>query len=171
MTTFERTPKFISTWAARSCCRHEYHVPISLRSDARTERSILFSEWGLNGNQGLSAGRQLETVEDYTEVGLTVVADLGPRASGLRPQASCVCIGPCATWFSAAKRRENVAHGVSRGCDAGRRRAPKGRKRTKNPTNRLTLWRRSFRPFGAGKFLPSDPRLTPWATFWAPLRG
>ena len=143
-------------------------MPISLRSDARTERSILFSEWGLNGNQGLSAGRQLETVEDYTEVGLTVVADLGPRASGLRPLASVSDLAIVV--FSREAARENVAHGVSRGCDAGRRRAPKGRKSDKKPDQQMTLGRTIFRPFGAGKSLPYVPTAYAVGFILAPLR-
>src|SRR5256886_11793349 len=67
----------------------------------------------------------------------------------------------------AAKRRQNAAHGVSRGLEAGRKRAPQGRKILQQISAGPKYGLRAFcRPAGAWSSTSLDPRLTPWAAFW-----
>src|SRR5256884_255309 len=68
---------------------------------------------------------------------------------------------------AAAKRRQNAAHGVSRGLEAGRKRAPQGRKILQQISAGPKYGLRAFcRPAGAWSSTSLDPRLTPWAAFW-----
>src|SRR5947199_7299364 len=67
---------------------------------------------------------------------------------------------------AAAKRRQNAAHGVSRGLEAGRKRAPQGRKILQQISAGPKYGLRAFcRPAGAWSSTSLDPRLTPWAAF------
>ena len=110
--------------------------------------------------------------EDHVEMRPWVARAFSP---GMRVFLFCKAFGNAAgngetattSAKAAAKRRQNAAHGVSRGSATAKYSAAQRRKVLQQISAGPNHGLRAFcRPAGAWSSTSLDPRLTPWAAFW-----